>query len=237
MHELADAWAADGFLVSVPDIFWRQIPGPTADINVALDRFGRFDPVQGMRNIEVRDLCARSGTSPSLATSSGSAVRSEDSGLRQAGGERTNSGSPVFPCPAVPSATYSRVPSPKPPRTTITCWHSGPSRPSSSPPPSPAPPSPPAPSSSAARPPGVRPAFFPMSAMRSTPHAPAAPRRQPRRMRSAGSRSSAASSISSARRASRRRAGKRSPASSAPPRAVGRDSPSAGRKAGARVPS
>jgi carboxymethylenebutenolidase len=27
MRELADAWAADGFLVSVPDIFWRQIPG------------------------------------------------------------------------------------------------------------------------------------------------------------------------------------------------------------------
>ena len=43
MRELADAWAADGFLVSVPDIFWRQTPGPTADITVALDRYGKFD--------------------------------------------------------------------------------------------------------------------------------------------------------------------------------------------------
>lgn len=61
MRELADAWAADGFVVSVPDIFWRQIPGPTADIAVALDRYGKFDPVQGMRDIEdlVADLRAR----------------------------------------------------------------------------------------------------------------------------------------------------------------------------------
>jgi carboxymethylenebutenolidase len=61
MRELADAWANDGFLVSVPDIFWRQIPGPTADRAVAFDRYGRFDPVQGMRDIEdlVRDLRAR----------------------------------------------------------------------------------------------------------------------------------------------------------------------------------
>ena len=29
MQELADAWAADGFIVSVPDIFWRVMPGPT----------------------------------------------------------------------------------------------------------------------------------------------------------------------------------------------------------------
>jgi carboxymethylenebutenolidase len=61
MRDLADAWAADGFLVSVPDIFWRQTPGPTADITVALDRYGKFDPVQGMRDIEdlVRDLRIR----------------------------------------------------------------------------------------------------------------------------------------------------------------------------------
>jgi carboxymethylenebutenolidase len=61
MRELADAWARDGFLVSVPDIFWRQIPGPTADMSVAFDRYGKFDPVQGMRDIEdlVRDLKAR----------------------------------------------------------------------------------------------------------------------------------------------------------------------------------
>ena len=61
IRELADAWAADGFLVSVPDIFWRQIPGPTADMSVAFDRYGKFDPVQGMRDIEdlVHDLKAR----------------------------------------------------------------------------------------------------------------------------------------------------------------------------------
>ena len=29
MKELANAWAADGFIVSVPDIFWRVMPGPT----------------------------------------------------------------------------------------------------------------------------------------------------------------------------------------------------------------
>ena len=45
MRELADAWARDGFIVSVPDIFWRQIPGPTADLSVAFERYGKFDPV------------------------------------------------------------------------------------------------------------------------------------------------------------------------------------------------
>lgn len=61
MRNLADAWADDGFLVSVPDIFWRQVPGPTADIGVALDRYGKFDPLQGMRDIEdlVEDLRKR----------------------------------------------------------------------------------------------------------------------------------------------------------------------------------
>ena len=61
MRELADAWADDGFIVSVPDIFWRQIPGPTADRAVAFERYGKFDPVQGMKDIEdlVNDLKAR----------------------------------------------------------------------------------------------------------------------------------------------------------------------------------
>ena len=31
MIQLSDAWASDGFIVSVPDIFWRVLPGPTAD--------------------------------------------------------------------------------------------------------------------------------------------------------------------------------------------------------------
>ena len=52
MIELADAWAADGFIVSVPDIFWRQIPGPTADMEVAFGRMNDFDPDQGMKDIE-----------------------------------------------------------------------------------------------------------------------------------------------------------------------------------------
>ena len=64
MKELANAWAADGFLVSVPDIFWRVMPGPTADMEKAFDRYGKFDTDQGLLDIEDlikdlknRDLC------------------------------------------------------------------------------------------------------------------------------------------------------------------------------------
>lgn len=61
MKELADAYAADGFVVSVPDIFWRVLPGPTADREVAFDRYGKFDFDQGMKDIEdlMGDLRAR----------------------------------------------------------------------------------------------------------------------------------------------------------------------------------
>lgn len=61
MKELADAWAADGFVVSVPDIFWRVMPGPTADMEKAFDRYGKFDTDQGMLDIEdlIKDLKAR----------------------------------------------------------------------------------------------------------------------------------------------------------------------------------
>jgi len=52
MIELADAWANDGFIVSVPDIFWRQVPGPTADMEVAKGRMHNFDADQGMKDIE-----------------------------------------------------------------------------------------------------------------------------------------------------------------------------------------
>lgn len=52
MEMLSDAWASDGFVVSTPDIFWRQAPGPTADLEAALDRMVRFDPEQGLRDIE-----------------------------------------------------------------------------------------------------------------------------------------------------------------------------------------
>ena len=62
MKELSDAYAADGFLVSVPDIFWRVMPGPTADMEKAFDRYGKFDPAQGMLDIEdlIKDLKGRS---------------------------------------------------------------------------------------------------------------------------------------------------------------------------------
>lgn len=61
MQMLSDAWAKDGFLVSTPDIFWRQTPGPTADMQVAFDRYGRFDPDQGLMDIEdlIKDLRSR----------------------------------------------------------------------------------------------------------------------------------------------------------------------------------
>jgi carboxymethylenebutenolidase len=61
MKELADAWAADGFVVSTPDIFWRQHPGPTADMDVAFKRYGEFDREQGMKDIEdlMNDLRGR----------------------------------------------------------------------------------------------------------------------------------------------------------------------------------
>lgn len=58
MRMLADEWARDGFLVSTPDIFWRQTPGPTADMTVAFDRFERFDVDQGLKDVEglIEDL-------------------------------------------------------------------------------------------------------------------------------------------------------------------------------------
>lgn len=61
MKELSDAWAADGFVVSTPDIFWRQHPGPTADLEVAFARYGEFEQDQGMKDIEdlVGDLKGR----------------------------------------------------------------------------------------------------------------------------------------------------------------------------------
>ena len=61
MKELSDAFANDGFLVSVPDIFWRVMPGPTADMEKAFDRYGKFDPDQGMLDIEdlIKDLKGR----------------------------------------------------------------------------------------------------------------------------------------------------------------------------------
>lgn len=61
MLKLADAWAADGYVVSMPDIFWRTVPGPTSDMKKAFARYESFDPVQGMLDIEdlINDLKAR----------------------------------------------------------------------------------------------------------------------------------------------------------------------------------
>lgn len=52
MRRLADQWADDGFLVCVPDIFWRRDPGPTADLQFGLERMARFDCEQGLMDIE-----------------------------------------------------------------------------------------------------------------------------------------------------------------------------------------
>ena len=61
MKEISDAWAADGFVVSTPDIFWRVTPGPTADMEVAFARYEAFDADQGMLDIEdlMNDLKSR----------------------------------------------------------------------------------------------------------------------------------------------------------------------------------
>jgi carboxymethylenebutenolidase len=61
MKQLSDAWAGDGFIVSTPDIFWRVMPGPTADMEKAFARFGAFDHDQGMADIEdlIADLRSR----------------------------------------------------------------------------------------------------------------------------------------------------------------------------------
>lgn len=52
MEEISDAWAKDGFLVSTPDIFWRVMPGPTAEMEKAFARYQAFDFDQGMKDIE-----------------------------------------------------------------------------------------------------------------------------------------------------------------------------------------
>ena len=61
MKELSDAWADDGFVVSTPDIFWRVMPGSTADMEKAFARYEAFDADQGMLDIEdlINDLKSR----------------------------------------------------------------------------------------------------------------------------------------------------------------------------------
>ena len=55
-REITEAWADDGFMVSVPDIFWRVHPGPTTDREIAQGRYKAYDFEQGMLDIE--DLIA-----------------------------------------------------------------------------------------------------------------------------------------------------------------------------------
>ena len=52
MKELTDAFARDGFVVSVPDPFWRTAPGPTADFQKGLARMESFDFDQGVMDFE-----------------------------------------------------------------------------------------------------------------------------------------------------------------------------------------
>ena len=52
MIELADTYADDGFIVSVPDYFWRQTPGPTMNRDVAFARMNSYDQKEGIRDIE-----------------------------------------------------------------------------------------------------------------------------------------------------------------------------------------
>lgn len=60
MEALADAYAAESFIVSMPDYFWRQLPGPTADREVAFARMNDYEPIQGLMDIEdvINDLRA-----------------------------------------------------------------------------------------------------------------------------------------------------------------------------------
>ena len=63
MMELADAWAEDGFIVSVPDIFFRVLPGPVpvSEFETAIGRMHKFDRDQGLKDMEdlVVDLRAQ----------------------------------------------------------------------------------------------------------------------------------------------------------------------------------
>jgi len=53
-REITETWADDGFIVSVPDIFWRVHPGPTTDPKVAQGRNHAYDFEQGL--LDLQDL-------------------------------------------------------------------------------------------------------------------------------------------------------------------------------------
>ncbi len=55
-RDITRAFADDGYLVSVPDIFWRVHPGPTAERAVAHGRYHAYDFDQGL--LDMQDLIA-----------------------------------------------------------------------------------------------------------------------------------------------------------------------------------
>lgn len=54
--EITEEFADDSYLVSVPDIFWRIHPGPTADPEVAHGRYNAYNLDQGL--LDMHDLLA-----------------------------------------------------------------------------------------------------------------------------------------------------------------------------------
>ncbi len=53
-REITEGWANDGYIVSVPDIFWRVHPGPTTDMEVAQRWYHAYDLEQGL--LDIQDL-------------------------------------------------------------------------------------------------------------------------------------------------------------------------------------
>lgn len=54
--EITQGFADDGYLVSVPDIFWRVHPGPTTEREIAQARYHAYDFDQGL--LDMQDLIA-----------------------------------------------------------------------------------------------------------------------------------------------------------------------------------
>jgi carboxymethylenebutenolidase len=57
MREVADYYAEEGYVVLVPDLFWRQEPGvaldPATDMQRAFALYGGFDEAKGVADLEV----------------------------------------------------------------------------------------------------------------------------------------------------------------------------------------
>jgi carboxymethylenebutenolidase len=72
MRELADSYAAQGYVAIVPDLFWRIKPGISItdktpqEMALAFDYYGKFDLAGGIEDIQAtvthaRTLCAKVG--------------------------------------------------------------------------------------------------------------------------------------------------------------------------------